>query len=54
MDHPRLMRGFEGLGNLLGEGECFIEWDRSSLDPIRQRRSFDEFKDQRTDSVGFF
>ena len=45
------MRRFEGLGDLLGDGESFVDGDRTLLDAIRQRRSFHKFQDQRPDAL---
>ena len=36
MDDALLMRCFEGFGDLLGDGEGFIERDRTLFDPICQ------------------
>ncbi len=47
------MRGFKCFGYLLGDGQGFVEWDRSSLDPIRQGRSFNQFENERTGIVFF-
>ena len=51
MDDPLLVGGFEGLGDLLGNRESFIERDGSLRDPIRQRRPFDQLQDQRPDAL---
>jgi hypothetical protein len=54
VDDALLMRGFEGLGDLLRDGQRFAEGDRSTRDALRQIVTLDEFHDQRTDTVGFF
>ncbi len=41
------MRGFQRLRDLFGNGQGFVEWDRSPVDPIGQRWAFDQFEDQR-------
>ena len=41
MDHPRLVRGFERLGDLLGDRERLIQWDRPLGDPVGERRPLD-------------
>ena len=43
------MSGFEGVGNLRGDGEGVVERDGAVLDTIRQRRPFNEFEDQQTE-----
>ena len=53
MDDALLMRGFECLGDLFGDRQGFIERDRPLFDPIRQCRSFDEFKDQGPNTISF-
>ena len=47
MDDALLMGRFQGFGDLLGDGERFVDGDRSLLDAIRQRRSLDQLQDQR-------
>ncbi len=47
MDDAGFMGGFEGLGDLLGDGQGFVERDRPFGDPICERGPFDEFEDQR-------
>ena len=39
-----LVRGFEGFGDLPGNRKCFVEWNRSLGDPVRQRWAFDQFQ----------
>ena len=46
MDDPLLVGGFQRLGDLPGDGEGFVEWDRTSGDPILKRRPFDIFEDE--------
>ncbi len=53
MNDAALVGCFEGLRDLLGDGEGFVDWDRSLLDAIRQRRPLDEFEDQRLNALGF-
>ena len=43
------MRGLQRLGNLLGDGQSFVEWDRPLFDAIGQRRAFDQLQDQRSE-----
>ena len=43
MDDPGLVRGFQRLGDLLGDGQGFVEGDRPPLDTVLQRRAFDQF-----------
>ena len=51
MDDPLLVGRFEGFGDLLGDGQGFVDRDRPLRDAVRQRRPLDEFKDQRLDAV---
>ena len=53
MDRPGLVGGLQRLGDLLGDGESLVDRDRPLLDAISQRRSLDQFEDQRPDTLGF-
>ena len=54
MNDPLLVRGFEGLGDLLRDGQGLIDRDRSLCDPIRERRSLDQFHHEGLHTVGVF
>ena len=54
MNDARFMGRFEGLGDLLGDGQGFVDRDRASLDAICQGRPFNQFEDKRTDVIRFF
>ena len=54
MDDPLLMRRFQRLSDLFGNGQCLINRDRPLLDAISQRRPFDQLEDQRPLTLGFF
>ena len=54
MDDPLLMRRFQGFRDLLGNGQRLINRDRPLLDPLCQRRSFNQFQDQRLLAFRFF
>ena len=54
MDDPLFVCRLEGFGDLLRYREGFIKWDRSLLDPIRKRRSFNKFKNQSLLALRFF
>ena len=54
MDDPLLVRRFEGFGDLLGDGESFVDGDRPFRDAIRQGRPLDEFEHQRLRALGLF
>ena len=51
MDDAALVSGLESFGDLLGDGGCFFDRDRSVRDPIRERRSFDELEHEGMDAV---
>ena len=42
MDDPLLVRGFERLGNLLGDREGLVDRDRPARNPIGERRALDK------------
>ena len=46
MDDPLLMCRFERFGNLLRDGEGFVNRQRPVCDPVCQRRALDQFHDQ--------
>ena len=54
MDDPLLMRRFERVRDLLGDGQCFFDRDGAARDALRQIVALDEFHHQRTDTAGFF
>ena len=53
MDDALLVCGFKSLGDLLGYGQCLIYGNRTLRDAVRQRRPFNQFKDQRLLTLGF-
>ncbi len=53
MDDPLLVRGFERLGDLLRDGQRFIERDRAARDALRQIVALDEFHHERGDACAF-
>ena len=54
MNDPLLVRRFEGLRDLPGDGQGVVEWDRTLRDAIRERGPFDELHHERLHAVGFF
>ena len=42
MNDALLVRRFQGVCDLLGDGQRFINWNGPLLDPIGQRRTFDQ------------
>ena len=54
MDDALLVRGFQRLGNLLRNGQCFVNRNRSLRDTVCERRSLDQFHDQPANAVGLF
>ena len=53
MDHPRLVRRLQCLGDLLRNGERLIERDRPLSDPVSQSRPLDQLQDERPRPLGF-
>jgi len=47
MNDALLMRSFKSFGNLLGDGERFLQWNRPAGDSIGKCFAFDEFHHQR-------
>jgi hypothetical protein len=45
------MRGLESFGDLSGDGESLIDWNRPLRDPICERWSLDQLHHQRTNAV---
>ena len=54
MDDPLLVRGFERLGDLLRDGQCFVDRDRASRDALREILALDEFHHERRDAAALF
>ena len=48
MDHASFVRRFERLSDLLRDRQRVVNRDRSLRDPVRQRRAFYQFEDQRS------
>ena len=53
MNHPRLVRGLQRLGDLLGNRQRLIQWDRPLRDPIGQGRAFHQLQHERPRPLGF-
>ena len=45
VDDPGLVGRLQCLGDLLGNGQGFIDWDRAPLDTVLQGRAFDQLED---------
>ena len=54
MDDTGFVRGFQCLGDLLGDWKGFINGNRTLSDPILQRWPFHQLQHQRSGVVGFF
>ena len=54
VDNALIVGRFEGLGDLLGNRESFIERDRAFGDPLSQRRPLDQLQDQRPYALSLF
>ena len=52
MDDALRVRGFERIGNLPGDGQCVLERNRTTLDAIGERRSFDHLEHERRRMIG--
>ena len=46
MDDTLLVRGFERVGNLPGDGQRLVERDGPARDPLRQVLALDQFHDE--------
>ena len=53
VDHPRLMRRFEGLGDLLRYWQRLVQGDRPLRDPVGEGRAFDQLQHQCPRPLGF-
>ncbi len=49
MDHPGLVGGFQGFGDLSSDGQGVFDWYRATRDTVRQRRPLDELEGQRSE-----
>ena len=54
MDDALLMRGFERLGNLLGDGQRLVDGHGPSRDALGEIVALNEFHDERSHAAGFF
>jgi len=54
VDDPSLVGRFERMRDLLRNRECLVEWNRSLGYPVRERRPFNQFEDERREAVRFF
>ena len=52
MNDPLLVRGFERLGDLLGDWQRLVERNRAARNALRQILALDEFHDERRDVGG--
>ena len=54
MNDALLVCRFEGLGNLLRDGQRLIDLDRATGNPLREILAFDEFHYEREDAGALF
>ena len=54
MDDALLVRRLQRLGDLLRDQQCFVEWDRSTRDPLREILALDELHHEGLDAVAVF
>ena len=52
MNDALLVRGLEGFGNLLRDGQRLVEWNGSLRDAVGECGPFDQFEDEGRDAVG--
>src|SRR4029079_8246845 len=52
MDDPLFVRGFERLGDLLGDAERLIEWNLAACDSFVEALAVDELQDEELRAVG--
>jgi hypothetical protein len=53
MDDSLLVRRFEGLRDLLGDWQRFVDWNCAARNPLRQILTFDEFHHERANASTF-
>src|SRR5262249_44713080 len=54
MDDAAVVRCFERIGNLAGDGERFLEWNRPAGDSLRKRFAIHELEYEKLRAAGFF
>ena len=54
MNDAAVVRGLERVGDLPRGGQRLVERQAAARDPIGQRRSFDQFQDERFDVAAVF
>ena len=54
VDDPLVVRRFKRLGDLFGDGQGFVDRDRSTGDPLREILALDELHHERGDATAFF
>ncbi len=54
MHHAPFVGGLEGVGDLAGNRQRFVEPNRTVRDPVRQRVALDELEHDRRHAVGLF
>ena len=54
MNDPLLVRRFQRVGDLLGDGKSFVEWNRAARDALREIVALNEFHDERGGARTFF
>jgi hypothetical protein len=54
MNNSLLVRGFQRLDDLLGDGSGFVERNRFVGETIRERRALGQFHDQRHGPIRIF
>jgi hypothetical protein len=54
MNNTRLVSRLERLGNLLRDGDGFVDGDGALRNALRERGAFDQFEDEGVDAIRLF
>jgi len=51
VDDSLIVRGLQGVGELPGDAQAFVDRNWATVDPVGERLTIDELHDQGTDAV---